>query len=183
MSSRPALPAGLRLDARKTAPLLKPLLAAPAPRIAVLALDQGSGEAAEPLVAAGTRVGIGTPIARAVGEATTDLHSPVAGVVFEIAARTTVAGVGRCILIENDATDARDPALAPVDWRALDGVTLLECLRGAGIAGLGGAAQSGREIRPFAAADQFEKPSHASVRFGGIGDGRPDCADGRQIGR
>ena len=140
MSSRPALPAGLRLDARKTTPLLHPLLTAPAPRIAVLALDQGSGEAAEPLVAAGTRVGIGMPIARAVGEATTDLHSPVAGIVVEIATRSTVAGVGRCILIENDATDARDPALAPVDWRALDGVTLLDCLRSAGIAGLGGAA-------------------------------------------
>jgi len=140
MSSRPALPAGLRLDARKTAPLRHPLRTAPAPQVAVLALDQGSGVAAEPTVAVGTRVGIGTPIARAVGEAATDLHSPVAGIVVEIATHSTVAGVGRCILIENDATDARDPALAPVDWRALDGVTLLDRLRGAGIAGLGGAA-------------------------------------------
>jgi electron transport complex protein RnfC len=140
MSSRPALPAGLRLDARTTAPLQRPLRTAPAPRIAVLALDQGSGEAAQPIVAVGTRVCIGTPIARATSNAATDLHSPVAGTVVEIAMRSTVAGVGRCILIENDATDARDPALVPVDWRALDGVTLLDCLRGAGIAGLGGAA-------------------------------------------
>ncbi len=140
MSSRPALPAGLRLDARKTAPLQHPLRAAPAPHVAVLALDQGSGEAAEPIVAVGTRVGVGTPIARAVSSAATDLHSPVAGVVVEVATQSTVAGVGRCILIENDATDARDPALVPVDWRALDGVTLLDRLRGAGIAGLGGAA-------------------------------------------
>jgi len=140
MSSRPALPAGLRLDARKTAPLRHPLRTAPAPQVAVLALDQGSGVAAEPTVAVGTRVGIGTPIARAVGEAATDLHAPVSGVVVEIATRLTVAGMGRCILIENDGTDARDPALVPVDWRALDGVALLDCLRGAGIAGLGGAA-------------------------------------------
>jgi electron transport complex protein RnfC len=140
MSSRPALPAGLRLDAHKTAPLQHPLRAALAPQVAVLALDQGSGEAAEPTVAAGTRVRIGTPIARAVGHAATDLHSSVAGVVVEVAMRSTVAGVGRCILIENDASDARDLALVPVDWRALDGVTLLDRLRSAGIAGLGGAA-------------------------------------------
>ncbi|MDQ1310856.1 MAG: H+/Na+-translocating ferredoxin:NAD+ oxidoreductase subunit, partial [Pseudomonadota bacterium] len=140
MSNRPALPAGLRLDARKTASLQCPLRTAPAPRIAVVAIDQGSSDAAEPIVTVGTRVGIGTPIARAASNAATDLHSPIAGVVVEIATRSTVAGVGRCILIENDATDARDPALAPVDWRALDGVTLLDCLRKAGIAGLGGAA-------------------------------------------
>jgi len=140
MSNRPALPAGLRLDARKTAPLQHPLRAAPAPQIAVLALDQGSGEAAEPTVAVGTRVGIGTPIARAVSNAATDLHASVAGIVVEIATRSTVAGVVRCILIENDATDARDPAMVPVDWRALDGITLLDRLRGAGVAGQGGAA-------------------------------------------
>ncbi len=140
MSSRPALPAGLRLDARKTAPLRHPLRTAPAPQIAVLALDQGSGVAAEPTVAVGTHVGIGTQIARAVDEAATDLHAPVSGVVIEIATRLTVAGMDRCILIENDGTDARDPALAPVDWHALDGVALLDWLRGAGIAGLGGAA-------------------------------------------
>jgi electron transport complex protein RnfC len=140
MSSRSALPARLRLDARKTAPLQHPLRTAPAPQIAVLALDQGSGEAAESTVVVGTRVGIGTPIARAVSNAATDLHSPVAGFVVEIATRSTVAGMGHCILIENDATDARDPDLVPVDWRALDGITLLDRLGSAGIAGLGGAA-------------------------------------------
>jgi len=140
MSSRPTLPAGLRLDARKTRPLQQPLHAAPAPQVAVLALDQGSGESAEPTVAVGARVGIGTRVARAVGAAATDLHSPVAGVVVEIAARPTVTGAGRCISIENDATDMRDPALLPVDWRSLDASSLLDRLRGAGIAGLGGAA-------------------------------------------
>jgi electron transport complex protein RnfC len=140
MSSRPALPAGLRLDARKARSLQQPLRPAPAPEVAVLSLDQGSGEAAEPTVAVGTRVGIGTRVARAVGTAASDLHSSVAGVVVAIATRLTATGLGRCISIENDATDARDPALAPLAWRALDGITLLDRLRGAGIAGLGGAA-------------------------------------------
>lgn len=140
MSGRHALPSGLRLDARKARPLQQPLRAAPAPEVAVLALDQGSGEAAEPTVAVGTRVGIGTRVARAVGSAASDLHSPVAGVVVEIATRMTVTGVGRCISIENDATDVHDSALTPVDWRALDDGMLLDRLRGAGIAGLGGAA-------------------------------------------
>lgn len=140
MSSRPALPAGLRLDARKARPLQQALRAAAAPRVAVLALDQGSGAEAEPIVATGARVRVGTRVARAVGVAATDLHSPVAGVVVEIAARPTVNGIGRCISIENDATDFRDPAMLPIDWQALDDTSLLDHLRGAGIAGLGGAA-------------------------------------------
>lgn len=140
MSSRPTVPAGLRLDARKTRPLQHPVRAAPAPQVAVLALDQGSGEAAEPTVAAGMRVGIGTTVARAVGPAASDLHSSVAGTVVGIAMRLTVSGPGRCIAIENDATDLRDSTLAPVEWRTLDAITLLDRLRGAGIAGLGGAA-------------------------------------------
>ena len=140
MSSRPALPAGLQLDARKARSLQQPLRTAPAPEVAVLALDQGSGEAAEPMVAVGTHVGIGTRVARGVGTAASDLHSPVAGVVVEVAMRLTATGMGRCISIANDATDARDPAAAPVDWRALDGLALLDRLRDAGIAGLGGAA-------------------------------------------
>lgn len=140
MSSRPALPAGLRLDARKARPLQQSLHAAAAPRVALLALDQGSGVDAEPIVAAGARVRVGTRVARAIGVAATDLHSPVAGVVVGIAARPTVNGVGHCISIENDATDMRDPAMLPLDWRALDDTSLLDRLRGAGIAGLGGAA-------------------------------------------
>ena len=139
MSGRPAPPRGLRLEAHKSRPLEQSLRAAPGPRIAILALDQGSGEDAEPLVRPGSRVRVGTCIARGEGAAT-NVHASVAGIVREIATRPTLRGAGRCVVIDNDGSDEPEPTAGPLDWRALDGPTLIARLQDAGIAGLGGAA-------------------------------------------
>jgi electron transport complex protein RnfC len=139
MNGRPTLPRGLRLDAHKARPFAQPLRTAPGPRVAVFALDQGSGHEAEPAVGPGNRVRVGTCIARGRGAAA-NLHASVAGIVREIAARPTAKGTGRCIVIDNDGTDEPEPDAAPCDWRALDGAALVARLSDAGIAGLGGAA-------------------------------------------
>jgi electron transport complex protein RnfC len=139
MSARPAMRGGLRLDAHKSRPMEHPLLVAGPPQVAVLALDQGSGEEAEPRVAPGATVHLGTRVAAGRGIAA-DLHSPVSGVVREIAVMPTPLGTGRCIVIDSDGRDAPDPGFRPLDWRALESADLIDRLAAGGIAGLGGAA-------------------------------------------
>ena len=139
MNRPAAMRGGLRLEACKTRPFEQPLRVLPAPAIAILALDQGSGEAATPLVRPGDAVRVGTRIA-AGGGAAADLHSPISGAVRELAQLSVPNGVGDCIVIDGDGRDDREPELDPCDWRSLTAETLLERIGAAGIAGLGGAA-------------------------------------------
>ena len=130
---------GLQLESHKAQPFEQPLLVAPPPRVATIALDQGSGEEAEAVVEPGHSVRVGTVIALGRGAAA-GLHSPVSGIVRDIGLRPTVRGTGRCIVIESDGHDEREVGMAPLDWRAKDSTALLECIGAAGVAGLGGAA-------------------------------------------
>lgn len=139
MSARPVLRGGLRIESHKARPLEQPVEVMPAPATAVLALDQGSGEAAEPIVTPGTRVRVGTRIAVGRGAAA-DLHSPVSGEVSAVEPRPTATGTGTCIIVANDGSDDRENDLAPLDWQGLDPGALLERLASGGLAGLGGAA-------------------------------------------
>jgi electron transport complex protein RnfC len=142
MAARSRFPPGLELEARKAAPMRQPLREAPVPPCVVVALDQGSGDEAQPLLTTGARVRIGTPVGRAAGVAAVDVHSPVAGVVLGVETRPIAgpAGEGACIVIENDGSDQLEPGFAPIDWANVAPGELLERIRSAGIAGLGGAA-------------------------------------------
>ena len=120
--SRPAvMRGGLRLEACKTRPFEQPLRVLPAPAVAMLALDQGSGEEAAPLVRPGDAVRVGTRVA-AGGGAAAELHSPVSGTVRELA-RLPVprVAIGDCIVIDGDGRDDREPGLGRFDWRSLHG--------------------------------------------------------------
>jgi len=130
---------GLTLDGHKSRPLKGLIRPVPPPAMLVLALDQGAGEAAAPVVRPGDAVRVGSPIAAGAGAATA-LHSPVSGIVREIAEHPAPRGAGRCIVIDNDGRDEPAVPAAPVDWRAMDGKALLGLVAEAGIAGLGGAA-------------------------------------------
>ena len=139
MNRRTGMRGGLHLEPHKSRALRRPVLHLPPPRTVVLALDQGSGQEAVPAVQSGQPVRIGTLVAAQCGVAAA-LHSPVSGTVREIAPRPTVRGTGRCIVIDSDGRDERDPALLPCDWRSLTDVDLLERIAAGGVAGLGGAA-------------------------------------------
>lgn len=140
MSSSARTPAGLGLEAHKARPFERPLLVASPPAVAVLALDQGTGDAARPLVGPGARVRLGSLVARAGGPGSSPLHSPISGVVRGVETRTTLSGPGPCLVIDNDGLEAADPGLTPVEWASLDADALIECIGEAGIVGLGGAA-------------------------------------------
>jgi electron transport complex protein RnfC len=139
MSARPALRGGLRIETHKARPLGRPIETLPPPAVAVLALDQGSGEPAQAIVAPGTPVRVGMRIAIGRGAAA-DLHSPVSGQVRAVEPRPTAAGLAACIVVASDGRDERDGGLAPFDWTALDPAQLLGRLAAGGLAGLGGAA-------------------------------------------
>jgi electron transport complex protein RnfC len=134
----------LRLDAHKARTMEQPLRVAPAPVLAVVALDQGGAAAPRPVVDPGARVRIGTPIARLADGVTATVHAPVAGTVREIGTHATPSrvGTGTCIVIDNDGSDATEASHGPLDWNAMNGDRLLEHIREAGIVGLGGAAFS-----------------------------------------
>ncbi len=140
MSPREKLPPGLRLEPHKSRPFERPVLPVPAPATAILALDQGTGEPAVPVVESGQSVAIGTVVARASGAFSIRLHATVSGVVTGIESRPTSQGDGPCILIENDGLEREAPGGGPIDWESLDPLALIEQIRAAGIAGLGGAA-------------------------------------------
>jgi electron transport complex protein RnfC len=145
MTVATSFPAGLKLESHKQLALVRPLAVAPAPAQAVVALDQGSGDAATPCVAAGERVRIGMAIARHPLTGKAVLHAPIAGVVRAIESRASDAAAGRgtCVVIDNDGSDMRDATLAPLDGAEhLPPAELIERLSASGIVGLGGAAFS-----------------------------------------
>ncbi len=107
-----------------------------------LALDQGSGCGAEPIVAVGDAVATGTPVARATHPYASALHAPIAGIVVAIGPREAAVegGRGLCIVIESDGSARTDVAMRPPgDLAALGPEELVRRLGDAGIAGLGGA--------------------------------------------
>jgi electron transport complex protein RnfC len=141
-SARHAFPAGLVLDAHKRQALEAPIVPLPAPVSVVLALDQGSGSVLEPVVAVGHDVALGAIVARAIDPFGATLHASVSGRVTAIAARQSASEFGECVCIElaNDGRDALEPGLLPHEAFTLEPPELVEQLREAGIAGLGGAA-------------------------------------------
>ncbi len=150
MTRTSGLPPGLHLDAHKSRPFERPIQVARAPALAILALDQGAGAPARPVVTPGDRVRIGTVVASADTPRAVPLHATVSGVVNAIEPRPTPGGDGPCIVIENDGLDEQEGDAAPLDWMELDPTALIAAIGGAGIAGLGGAAYPAARKLAFA---------------------------------
>ena len=142
MAARSTFPAGLALDAHKQQACGTPIVELPLPAHVVLALDQGTGYSAEPVVAVGEAVAAGTLVARADHPFASAVHAPLAGIVVAIETREAAVEGGRgvCIVIEGDGSDRIDDSVRPVaDPASLSPEELVQRMRDAGIAGLGGA--------------------------------------------
>jgi electron transport complex protein RnfC len=136
------LPLGLPLAAHKTDAVAASIVALPLPGTVSLSLDQGSGVPATAVVAVGQRVAAGELMARADDPCASAVHTPIAGIVRAIEPRdaAVVGGHGPCIVIDDDGSGPDAPAAGgPVDVATFDPEHLLQRLREAGIAGLGGA--------------------------------------------
>ena len=142
MAARSTFPAGLALDAHKQQACGSPIIELSLPTQVTLALDQGSGHGAEPVVAVGDAVAVGTLIARASHAFASALHSPLAGTVVAVESREAAAEGGRrvCIVIAGDGSGRVDESIRPPeDPASLSPDQLIQRLSVAGIAGLGGA--------------------------------------------
>ena len=70
------------------------------------------------------------------------LHAPTSGIVTAIEARPIAHASGlqdQCIVIDTDGADEWLSFTGITDWRALDAAALVERVRNAGVAGMGGA--------------------------------------------
>ncbi len=108
----------------------------------VLPLSQHIGAPASPVVAAGDSVLKGQMIADAAGLVSVPLHAPTSGIVAAIEERQIAHPSGRtarCIVITPDGRDEWIEHAGVDDFKSLDRVQLLERIRAAGIAGMGGA--------------------------------------------
>ena len=108
----------------------------------VLPLSQHIGAPSRPLVQVGERVLKGQIIAEAGGYVSVPLHAPSSGTIAAIEERPIPHPSGLtapCIVIDCDGRDEWLPHQGVADFRDCAATELLELIRAAGIAGMGGA--------------------------------------------
>ena len=115
--------------------------AAIAPQL-VLPLSQHIGAPAKPCVKPGEQVLKGQCIAEAVGPVSVPIHAPTSGTIAAIELRPIAHASGlqdNCIVIGTDGQDNWRPRQPVADFTQLDKASLIQIIRNAGIAGMGGA--------------------------------------------
>lgn len=115
---------------------------APLPSKLVLPLQQHAGQRAKPLVAIGDKVLKGQQIASPEGYVSVAIHAPTSGTVIDIGSQPIPHPSGLtdlAIVIEPDGKDAWAPLPAPMDYLHTEPADVLQRIKEAGIAGLGGA--------------------------------------------
>jgi electron transport complex protein RnfC len=119
-----------------------PIADAGIPPELVLPLSQHIGAPAKPVVIVGQRVLKGQMIAEARGHVSAHLHAPTSGSVIAIEERLIAHPSGYlalCIVIATDGCEEWIEHRGAPDYRRLDKVELVNLIRNAGIAGMGGA--------------------------------------------
>ncbi|MBY6034893.1 electron transport complex subunit RsxC [Marinobacter daepoensis] len=168
----------------------RPIAKTTLPEYLVLPLQQHIGEPAEPVVSVGDRVLKGQPVAEVRNGMGVPVHAPTSGIVEAIEQRPVPHPSGMsdwCIVIRPDHED-QWVALEPVeDYKRLDREQLLELIRRAGIAGMGGAGfptdiklrpprdrkvdtliLNGAECEPYITADDMTMREHAGEVVSGL---------------
>lgn len=108
----------------------------------VLPLSQHIGAPAEPVVTVGQAVLKGQLVAEAEGFVSVPVHAPTSGTVTAIEDRLIAHPSGhsaQCIVIASDGRDQWASCDAVADYHQVDKNELLQRIRNAGIAGMGGA--------------------------------------------
>jgi electron transport complex protein RnfC len=134
-------PGGVRLPEHEDASAARPIASVPLPHELVVPLSQHIGAAARPLVEPGDHVLKGQPVGAPDGKVSVAVHAPTSGRILAVEARRLPhpSGLGGlCVVIEPDG-DERWIERQPLNPDHLHLGAVRERLRGAGIAGLGGA--------------------------------------------
>ncbi len=133
---------GVHPPENKEQSLHHPIAVAGVPEQLVLPLAQTLGAPPEPIVNAGDAVLKGQCIAEASGFVSVPLHAPTSGTVSAIEDRPIAHASGMsatCIVIDCDGKDQWAERQAVEDYRQCEPSELVQRIRDAGIAGMGGA--------------------------------------------
>ena len=136
------LPGGIHPPEHKDQSLQLPLGRVPLPPVLVIPLNQHMGTPAQPVVQVGERVLAGQLIGAADGTFSANTHASTSGTVIAIEERAIPHPSGmnsESVVIEPDGKDDWIELTPCEDYRSLDRLTLLDKIRAAGVAGLGGA--------------------------------------------
>ena len=137
-----SFPGGLTLPANKQQSTATPIQQPPLPRRLVIPLQQHIGEPAVPCVEVGERVRKGQLVAETGSAISAALHAPTSGTVVEISEQPYPHSSGLsapAIVIDSDGRDEWTTLKPETQYASLSGTELLQRIRQAGIAGLGGA--------------------------------------------
>lgn len=121
----------------------RPIKRAYIPKRVTMPLSQHTGSPAEPIVAVGDSVKVGTLIAKSTGFISSPIHASISGKVTKIAhSPTPTQGRALSILIESqgDDLDQEFKTTKSTNPESLSRDELLNIIKDAGIVGLGGAA-------------------------------------------
>lgn len=116
----------------------KPVETATVPDLLYFYLSTHVGKPAEPVVKKGDIVKIGTLIAKAEGEVSSNVHSSVSGEVVSIGKKDYFGKDSECIVIKNNHLDEEESPLYDLNNSPND-EEIVEIIRKAGISGMGGA--------------------------------------------
>ncbi|MEH6582416.1 MAG: electron transport complex subunit RsxC [Halioglobus sp.] len=133
---------GIHPPENKLQSLGNPISCAGIPPQLTLPLSQHIGAPAVPVVTVGEHVLKGQLIAEAKGFVSVPLHAPTSGTIAAIEERPIAHPSGlqaNCIVINTDGEDEWAPHEGREDYQSLDKPTMLNLIRNAGIAGMGGA--------------------------------------------
>lgn len=136
------IPGGIHPPENKSQSMQLPLGEVPIPKALIFPLSQHIGTPALPLVSPGQHVLAGEKIAEAVGALSVPIHASTSGTITAIEDRLlphTSGMTGPCIVLESDGEHAIADVEACEDYRQLTSAEIIEKIREAGIAGLGGA--------------------------------------------
>ncbi|RTE65545.1 electron transport complex subunit RsxC [Amphritea opalescens] len=119
-----------------------PISLAPLPSRIILPLQQHIGLPADPIVKVGDRVLKGQRVAEAIGRISANIHASISGTVVDIGPHPVphVSGMDAdCLVIESDGQDEWIEHQGLPDYTQLAKPELIEYIRQAGVAGMGGA--------------------------------------------
>lgn len=136
------LPGGIHPPEHKNQSLQLPLGSLPLPPVLVIPLNQHIGTPAQPVVQVGERVLAGQLIGAADGTFSANTHASTSGTVVAIEERAIPHPSGmnsESVVIEPDGKDEWVELTPCENYLSLDRLALLDKIRAAGVAGLGGA--------------------------------------------
>lgn len=136
------LPGGIHPPEHKSQSLQMPLGSLPLPPVLVIPLNQHIGTPAQPVVQVGERVLAGQLIGAADGTFSANTHASTSGTVVAIEERAIPHPSGmnsESVVIEPDGKDEWVELTPCENYLSLDRLALLDKIRAAGVAGLGGA--------------------------------------------